>query len=190
MTEWGYTMMTEQSGPKALIRDVVAAEAAGFDFSVISDRYNPWLDAMGHSPYAWSVLGAAAQATDRIGLMTYVTSPIKRYHPGVVAQKAATVDLLYGGYVSDEGRHFQVDSAKIWDLPERPVPVVIAVSGPQSCALAGQKADAMIAVEPRRRLVDLFERGGGTGKLRIGQIPVSYDTDRDAAIRRVHDQFR
>lgn len=94
MTEWGYTMMCEQSGPKALVRDLVAAEAAGFDFSVISDHYFPWLDAQGHAPYAWSVLGAAAQATERIGLMTYVTCPIKRYHPAVVAQKAATVALL------------------------------------------------------------------------------------------------
>lgn len=38
---------------------------------------------MGHSPYAWSVLGAAAHAANSIGLMTYVTCPIKRYHPPV-----------------------------------------------------------------------------------------------------------
>jgi alkanesulfonate monooxygenase SsuD/methylene tetrahydromethanopterin reductase-like flavin-dependent oxidoreductase (luciferase family) len=62
VTQWGYTMMTEQAGPKALVDDVVAAERAGFDFSVISDHYFPWLDAMGHAPYAWAVLGAAAQA--------------------------------------------------------------------------------------------------------------------------------
>src|SRR3954447_7152175 len=93
----GYTMMCEQAGPRQLVDDLVAAEAAGFDFSVISDHYFPWLDAQGHAPYAWSVLGAAAWATDRIPLMTYVTCPIKRYHPAVVAQKAATVQLLSGG---------------------------------------------------------------------------------------------
>src|SRR3954464_11602381 len=93
----GYTMMCEQAGPRQLVRDVVRAEEAGFDFAVISDHYNPWLDTQGHSPYAWSVLGAAAQATERIPLMTYVTCPILRYHPAVVAQKAATVSLLSGG---------------------------------------------------------------------------------------------
>src|SRR5271167_703613 len=77
----GYTMMCEQAGPKQLVRDVVLAEEAGFDFAVISDHYSPWLDSQGHSPYAWSVLGAAAQATDRIPLMTYVTCPLRRYHP-------------------------------------------------------------------------------------------------------------
>ena len=97
MTLIGYTMMCEQAGPKQLVRDVVLAEEAGFDFAVISDHYFPWLDSQGHSPYAWSVLGAAAQATDRIPLMTYVTCPIRRYHPAVVAQKAATMQLLSDG---------------------------------------------------------------------------------------------
>src|SRR5207244_12605457 len=97
MTQYGYTMMTDQSGPKQLVADLVKAEQAGFDFSVISDHYFPWLDSQGHSPYAWSVLGAAAQATERIPLMTYVTCPIRRYHPAVVAQKAATMQLLSDG---------------------------------------------------------------------------------------------
>ena len=97
MTLIGYTMMCEQAGPKQLVRDVALAEQAGFDFAVISDHYFPWLDSQGHSPYAWSVLGAAAQATDRIPLMTYVTCPIRRYHPAVVAQKAATMQLLSDG---------------------------------------------------------------------------------------------
>lgn len=93
----GYTMMCEQAPARQLVSDLAAAEEAGFDFSVISDHYFPWLESQGHSPYAWSVLGAAAHATERIGLMTYVTCPILRYHPVVVAQKAATVQELSGG---------------------------------------------------------------------------------------------
>src|SRR3954453_6237226 len=96
MTLIGYTMMGEQAGPKQLVRDPALAEQAGFDFAVISDHYQPWLDSQGHSPYAWSVLGAAAHATEQIPLMTYVTCPILRYHPAVVAQKAATMQILSG----------------------------------------------------------------------------------------------
>jgi G6PDH family F420-dependent oxidoreductase len=97
MTSFGYTLLCEQRGPRELVSDAVAAEQAGFDFEVISDHYFPWLDEMGHSPYAWSVLGAVAAGTERVGLMTYVTCPIMRYHPAVVAQKAATVALLADG---------------------------------------------------------------------------------------------
>jgi G6PDH family F420-dependent oxidoreductase len=231
----GYTMMTEQAGPKDLVGHVVGAEEAGFDFAVCSDHYFPWLDEMGHAPHAWTVLGAAAQATSRIPLMTYVTCPTVRYHPAVVAQQAATLqllsdgrftlglgsgenlnehvvgggwpavdvrqemlveavriirDLFDGGYVNFRGEHFDVESAKLWDLPEQRVPIGIAVSGRQSCRIAGELADVMIAVEPRSELGAQFDAAGGAGKPRIGQMPICYDPDRSAAVRRAHSLFR
>ena len=97
MTRFGYTLMTEQSGPKDLVRYAVAAEQQGFDFEVCSDHYSPWLTSQGHAPYAWTVLGAVAQATSPVELATYVTCPIIRYHPAVVAQKAATLQVLSDG---------------------------------------------------------------------------------------------
>ncbi|MFI8992838.1 LLM class F420-dependent oxidoreductase [Streptomyces sp. NPDC053542] len=235
MVDVGYTMMTEQAGPRELVEHVVMAEQAGFDFSVTSDHYFPWLASQGHAPYAWSVLGAAAQATSRIPLMTYVTCPTTRYHPAVVAQKAATMQLLAQGrfrlglgsgenlnehvvgqgwptapvrlekleeaieiiralFSGDEvtyhGEHFDVDQAVLWDLPEEPPKIGVAVSGGYSCAVAGRLADLVIATEPKSELLRMFDKHGGTGKPRVGQIPVSYDPDRDAAIARAHDQFR
>jgi G6PDH family F420-dependent oxidoreductase len=97
MTSFGYTLMCEQRGPKELVADARGAEAAGFDFAVISDHYHPWLDSQGNSPFAWSVLGAVVEATDRMGLMTMVTCPTFRYHPAVVAQMAATVAVMSDG---------------------------------------------------------------------------------------------
>jgi G6PDH family F420-dependent oxidoreductase len=233
---FGYTMMCEQSRADQLVRDVSLAERAGFDFSVISDHYQPWLASQGHSPYAWAVLGAAAHATERIGLMTYVTCPILRYHPAVVAQKAATVQILSDnrfrlglgagenlnehvvgkrwpsvgvrhemlseaidvisalfdgeGAVNFRGKHFDVESARLWDLPDQRVPIGVAVSGPDSCRLAGAKADLMIAVEPKRELGEMFDAAGGSGKGRVAQIAVAYDPDREAAVARAHEQFR
>ncbi|WOX20406.1 LLM class F420-dependent oxidoreductase [Streptomyces solicathayae] len=235
MMHFGYTMMTEQAGPRELVDHVVEAERVGFDFSVMSDHSFPWLKAQGHAPYAWSVLGAAAQATSRIPLMSFVTCPTFRYHPAVIAQKAATVQLLSEGrfrlglgsgenlnehivgegwpsarvrldmleeaveiiralftgeYVTHHGPHFRIDDAKLWDLPDTAPPVGIAVSGPRSCELAGHHADLLIATEPERELVDAFDEHGGAGKPRIGQLPLCYDTDRDAAVERAHEQFR
>jgi len=94
---FGYTLMTEQSGPRELVGYAVDAERVGFDFEVSSDHYSPWLTSQGHAPYAWTVLGAVAQATTSVELATYVTCPIQRYHPAVVAQKAATLQILSGG---------------------------------------------------------------------------------------------
>ena len=94
------------------------------------------------------------------------------------------------GRVNYRGRHFDVEQAKLWDLPEQRVPIGVAVSGESSCRLAGNKADIMIAVEPKSELVEMFNEHGGQGKPKVGQVPLAYDTDRDAAVPRAHEQFR
>ncbi|WP_049580130.1 TIGR03557 family F420-dependent LLM class oxidoreductase [Streptomyces sp. SBT349] len=93
----GYKLAAEGFGPAELIRQAVCAEEAGFDFVEISDHYHPWLDNQGHSPFAWTVLGAIAARTERIGLATGVTCPTMRYHPAIIAQAAATLALVADG---------------------------------------------------------------------------------------------
>jgi G6PDH family F420-dependent oxidoreductase len=90
----GYKLAAEAFGPKELIRQAVRAEECGFDFVEISDHYHPWLDVQGHSPFAWSVLGAIAARTQRLGLATGVTCPTVRYHPAIIAQAAATLAII------------------------------------------------------------------------------------------------
>ncbi len=240
MTRFGYTLMTEQSGPQDLVRHAVEAERVGFDFEVSSDHYFPWLEAQGHAPYAWSVLGAVAHATERVELATYVTCPTQRYHPAVVAQKAATLQLLADGrfilglgsgenlnehvigegwpavdvrqdmlveaieiiralhtgeLVTWQGEHFRVDSARIWDLPPDGVPLGVAVGGPKAVSRFGPLADHLIATEPDADLVSAWNGTDGAPTIgqparAIGQIPICWDPDEQAAITRAHEQFR
>lgn len=96
MIKLGYKLMSEEHGPLELVRNAQRAEEAGFDFAAISDHFFPWIEEQGHAPLAWSVLGAVAQATERLGLMTAVTCPTMRYHPAIIAQGAATLALLSG----------------------------------------------------------------------------------------------
>ncbi|MEE6136540.1 LLM class F420-dependent oxidoreductase [Mycobacterium sp. 050128] len=240
MTKFGYTLMTEQNGPKDLVQYAVSAEQRGFDFEVCSDHFSPWLTSQGHAPNAWAVLGAVAHATERVDLYTYVTCPTMRYHPAVVAQQAATVQILadgrftlglgsgenlnehvvgkgwptverrqdmlreaieiirelFGGrLVNWRGDYFQVDSARLWDVPDAPVGIGVAMSGPQSVEKFAKLADHLIAVQPDQDLVDSWHatrqaaNGAECGRV-VGQIPVCWDPDRDAAIARAHDQFR
>jgi G6PDH family F420-dependent oxidoreductase len=97
MPAYGYKLMSEEHGPGDLVRNACRAEEVGFDFVAISDHYHPWLSSQGHSPFAWSVLGAIAARTQRVGLVTAVTCPTHRYHPAVIAQAAATIACLSGG---------------------------------------------------------------------------------------------
>jgi G6PDH family F420-dependent oxidoreductase len=240
MTRFGYTLMTEQSGPKQLVEYAVSAERAGFDFEVCSDHFSPWLSAQGHAPNAWTVLGAVAHATETVELFTYVTCPTMRYHPAVVAQQAATLQILadgrftlgvgsgeslnehvvgqgwpaiarrqemlreaiqiirelFTGEVVDwRGEYFQVDSARLWDLPDVPVAIAAAVSGDRSVEMFAPLADHLIAVQPDRDLVDSWADArratGLPGDVRvIGQLPICWDPDRATAVARAHEQFR
>ena len=97
MTKYGFTVMAEQSTPRQMIDGAVRAEEAGFDFLMVSDHFHPWLESQGQSPFTWSVLGAIAERTSRIEIITAVTCPFVRYHPAVIAQAAATVQLISEG---------------------------------------------------------------------------------------------
>ena len=66
----GYKIATEAFTPKQVVEQAVAAERAGFDFVELSDHYHPWLEAQGHSGFTWSMLGAMAARTERVGLVT------------------------------------------------------------------------------------------------------------------------
>ena len=94
MIEIGYALPSEEHSPRDLVRHAVAAEEAGFTFALISDHFHPWIDRQGESPFVWSVIGAIAQATERIRVGTGVTCPTMRIHPAVIAQAAATSALL------------------------------------------------------------------------------------------------
>src|SRR5205085_2323261 len=97
MTNFGYSLMSEEHDPRTLVRNAVAAEEAGFDFVTISDHFHPWLFSQGQSPFAWSVLGAIAERTEQVEIVTAVTCPIIRYHPAIIAQAAATVAVMSDG---------------------------------------------------------------------------------------------
>ena len=51
----------------------------------------------GQSPFSWSVVAAVGQATSRIEVFSEVACPIMRDHPAIVAQAAATSQILLEG---------------------------------------------------------------------------------------------
>jgi G6PDH family F420-dependent oxidoreductase len=94
MVAFGLALSSEEHGPTDLVELAVTAEATGFHFVSVSDHFHPWLNDQGHSPFVWTVIGAIAARTTRLGVGTGVTCPIMRIHPAVVAQAAATTSLF------------------------------------------------------------------------------------------------
>jgi G6PDH family F420-dependent oxidoreductase len=100
MTTYGYFLSSEEHAPMGLVEQAVRAEQAGFEGLWISDHYHPWNDEQGQSPFVWSVLGAIAARTERVRCTTAVTAPTVRIHPAVLAQAAATTQVMFDGRFS------------------------------------------------------------------------------------------
>src|SRR3954465_10485347 len=96
MTRYGYFLSSEEHGPAELVRQARMAEEAGFDALWISDHYHPWLDEQGQGSFVWSVIGALSEATS-LPVTTAVTCPLIRIHPAIIAQAAATAQILLDG---------------------------------------------------------------------------------------------
>ena len=89
----GFHASHEQFRPDRLLRLVQAAESAGFDAAMCSDHWAPWSETQGESGFAWSWLGAALQATSLpFGV---VNAPGQRYHPAIIAQATATLNVMF-----------------------------------------------------------------------------------------------
>ncbi|GAA3113932.1 LLM class F420-dependent oxidoreductase [Streptomyces rectiviolaceus] len=94
--------------------------------------------------------------------------------------------LLTGEQVTHDGRHYTVENARIYTLPDEPPPIYISGFGPRAAALAGRIGDGFITMTPDRELVGRFRKGGGADKPVVGGVKVCWGNDRDQAVRTVH----
>lgn len=93
---FGLTLSSEEHAPTRLVDIAELAQDSGFDFVSISDHFHPWLDAQGHSPFVWAVLGAIAERTETLDVAVGVSCPIMRMHPVIHAHAVATTARLFG----------------------------------------------------------------------------------------------
>ena len=231
----GYALSSEERTPRELVTEARLAEEAGFEFALVSDHFHPWLDEQGESPFVWSVLGALAEATERIPIGTGVTCPTMRIHPAIVAHAAATTaclmpgrfflgigsgenlnehilgdrwpgaeerlemleeavgvirELWQGGLVTHRGKHYTVDRARLYTVPDEPPPLAIAATAENAAELAGRLGDALISTAPDADVVKAFERAGGKGKPKYGQIHVCVGDSREQAVETAYRCWR
>jgi G6PDH family F420-dependent oxidoreductase len=93
-------------------------------------------------------------------------------------------ELWAGELVSHEGTFFQVDTARLYSLPEQPPPVYVAASGAEAAETAGRLGDGLISTAPDDQVVRGFRDAGGDGKPTHAEISVAFDRSRDTGLER------
>ena len=87
-----------EQDPNEFKECVILGEKLGYDVTWLGDHFMPWYHTSDRSSFVWSLMGACLEATKKIRLGPYVTTPIgARYHPLIIAQAAATLDNMYPG---------------------------------------------------------------------------------------------
>jgi G6PDH family F420-dependent oxidoreductase len=94
-------------------------------------------------------------------------------------------ELWTGKTVSHRGRHYRVEHARLYTVPDTPPPILVSGFGPKAVDLAARIGDGYCITMPDADLIGRYRSEGGTGPVHAG-TKVCYGTDRDEAVKTVH----
>ncbi|MBQ1049073.1 TIGR03557 family F420-dependent LLM class oxidoreductase [Micromonospora sp. C51] len=97
--------------------------------------------------------------------------------------------LWSGGYRSYEGKHLQLDDARVFDLPDQLPVIAVAASGEASVTIAAELGDGLFATEPEADLVQTYQRLGGQGP-RYAEVSLAWAPDEQQAVRAAWETSR
>ncbi|ONI67181.1 LLM class F420-dependent oxidoreductase [Kribbella sp. ALI-6-A] len=97
--------------------------------------------------------------------------------------------LWSGGYQSYEGKHLQLEDARVFDLPDELPRIAVAAGGPEAARLAAELGDALFTTEPRDDLVAAYQEAGGDGP-RYAEVPLAWASSEDDAAESARRLFR
>ena len=94
--------------------------------------------------------------------------------------------LWQGGEQTHRGTHYTVDHARVYNLPDEPIPLAVAAGAPNAAEIAGEHGDALVNSSPDSEVVSVFERSGGAGKPRYGMLHACWGEDEEEALDLAH----
>lgn len=94
--------------------------------------------------------------------------------------------LWAGALFSHRGQHYTVENARIYTLPDEPIRVMVAASGPRSGTVAGEIGDGLVVTSPSTEPIKAFRSAGGKTKPVYGQLTVCWAASEADAKRTVH----
>ena len=93
--------------------------------------------------------------------------------------------LWQGGQRSHRGKHYTVENARIYDLPDEPPKILVSGFGPKAIRVAARIGDGFVTTSPDEEGIALYRSEGGRGPVHAG-TKVCFMDDRDEALRTVH----
>jgi G6PDH family F420-dependent oxidoreductase len=124
-------------------------------------------------------LGAGERLNEHVLGTHWPTGKVRR---SMLEEAVELIRRLWKGKsVTHHGAHYTVERARLFSRPDTPPPIVIAVGGKKTAALAGRIGDGMLGVKPDAEVLDAYEAAAGAGRPRFAQLHVCWaETEADA----------
>jgi G6PDH family F420-dependent oxidoreductase len=139
----------------------------------------------------WFAIGSGEALNEGI---TGEPWPLEADRNARLAECAAVMRALWRGETVTHRGHVTVIEARLYTLPEAPLPLFGAALSPETAAFVGRWADGLMTlggpVEKIRNIIESFRRGGGEGKPVYVQQAMSWARTEKEARRGAHDQWR
>jgi G6PDH family F420-dependent oxidoreductase len=104
----------------------------------------------------------------------------------MLEEAVAVIRTLWRGGMQDHrGRHYTLQNARIYDLPDEPPPIHVSGFGPKAVRLAARIADGYVTTMPDAELIYLYRSEGGTGPIQAG-TKVCFGPDEAQARKTAH----
>ncbi|MFF3694059.1 LLM class F420-dependent oxidoreductase [Streptomyces sp. NPDC002221] len=94
--------------------------------------------------------------------------------------------LFTGEQISHHGKHYTVENARLYTVPDEPIAIDVSAFGPQAAEVAGRIGDGFITMAPDASAIERFRRSGGGNKPVYAGLKVCWNTDEEEAIRTAH----
>ena len=99
------------------------------------------------------------------------------------------MDALWEGEnTSHHGKHYTVENARLYTVPEEKPPVVVSAFGPRAAKMAAEYGDGLWTVGPQEEVLEAYEEAGGEGP-KYAQLDVCYAETEDEAIDTVYEHW-
>jgi G6PDH family F420-dependent oxidoreductase len=98
-------------------------------------------------------------------------------------------ELWKGGTVSHRGKHYTVENARVYTLPEKPVEILMSGFGPKATSVAARIAEGYISTMPDGEMVQQFRNEGGGDRTCQAGFKAAFATSEEEGARIAYEKW-
>jgi G6PDH family F420-dependent oxidoreductase len=117
----------------------------------------------------WFGVGSGEALNEHIVALKWPETSVRL---AMLEEAVSVIRALWSGEnVSHYGKHFQVENARIYSLPDQAPPIYVSAFGEKAAKVAAAIGDGLVSTKPDDKIIRAFEAAGGSGP-KLAQVKV------------------